>query len=181
MLDDDSSVLSLVPFNVRYLYSTLQLELNDTGSAERFRASIPTNYYRHCQGVILMYDITDHASLISLEEWITEMQGKTSSSANLTYCVIGNKLDQTVDEKDLLTQGKYIGERLEIPEHLYFKISTAKETKQSLRNMLKVLAHAIHTARSSKADPDNSRDTESVNLISHGSDYKKMRKCCSKR
>ena len=69
------------------------MEVNDTGSIEKFRGSIPTNYFRFCQGVILIYDISNLTSLYDLEEWISDAHQKTAEDPGITYAMIGNKGD----------------------------------------------------------------------------------------
>jgi Ras-related protein Rab-1A len=58
---------------------------------ERFRA-ITTSYYRGADGVIMVYDITDPNSLISLNKtWINEVRAYASKFPRIV--LVGNKID----------------------------------------------------------------------------------------
>lgn len=131
--------------------------MHDTNSTERFRSTIPTNYYRNSHGVVLMYDITHPVSLYNLEEWATEAEGR-STVDNVVYTMIGNRLDQ-IDDKNDLHEGRIFRERFDIPEDLHFMISVNNETTHNLRQIFKVLAHAIHDAQKGRQEERKSSET----------------------
>ena len=57
-----------------------KITIFDTAGQEKYR-SLSLNSIRHCEGVILMYDITNRESFNSISEWINniyEMQNKDS-------------------------------------------------------------------------------------------------------
>jgi len=67
-----------------------KITIYDTAGQEKYR-SLSLNSIRHCEGVILMYDITNRESFNSISEWIKniyEMQNK-----DFPLILIGNKLD----------------------------------------------------------------------------------------
>ena len=57
---------------------------------ESFR-SITRGYYRSAAGAILVYDVTNRDSFLSLTHWLTE--AKTSGNEDMTYILVGNKCD----------------------------------------------------------------------------------------
>lgn len=156
-----------------------QLEVNDTGSIERFRGSIPTNYFRHTQGVVLMYDLTDPTSLYDLEDWVTDANNKTCGDDIITYALIGNKLDEhsTCDIGE--NSGRTFCARHAIPEKLQFQTSAAKESSESLLNIFEVLAREIYTVQMNK-EPEESRSTEASLLISDKETVTAKRRGCSR-
>ena len=134
----------------------LQLDVSDTGSIERFRGSIPSNYFRHTQGVVLIYDLTDPTSLYDLEDWITDVYNKTGGESAITYALIGNKLDQYNACDIGANSGTTFSARHSIPEKLQFQTSASKDSSESLLNIFEVLAREIYTAQMSK-EPEESR------------------------
>lgn len=51
----------------------VRAQIWDTAGQERYRA-ITNAYYRQAIGVLLVYDITNRGSFISLEKWISEVR-----------------------------------------------------------------------------------------------------------
>ena len=45
----------------------------DTAGQERFR-TITTSYFRGAQGILLVYDVTDRNSFISIRNWVAQIQ-----------------------------------------------------------------------------------------------------------
>ena len=132
--------------------------MSDTGSIERYRGSIPTNYFRYCHGVVLLYDLTDPTSLYDLEDWITDAYNKTSGEHSICYMLIGNKLDLAVTQ--ISDAGKSFGARHGIPEKLQFRTSAIGESKENLFRMFELLAREIYIMQKNrepeevKASPD---------------------------
>ncbi|MFX0091925.1 MAG: Rab family GTPase [Candidatus Hodarchaeota archaeon] len=61
----------------------------DTAGQQRF-TSIRTMYYKGSQGIVLVYDVTRRDSFENLRHWFNEIQNHVP---NITYMVIGNKID----------------------------------------------------------------------------------------
>lgn len=62
----------------------------DTAGQERFR-TITTSYYRNSQGVLLVYDITDRNSFVSIRSWIAQIN--QHADININKILLGNKCD----------------------------------------------------------------------------------------
>ena len=62
----------------------------DTAGQEKYR-SLSLNSLRHCDGVILMYDITNKKTFDSISEWIKNIYEKKDEDYPLV--LIGNKCD----------------------------------------------------------------------------------------
>jgi small GTP-binding protein len=63
----------------------------DTAGTERFRTITPT-YYKNCDGVLLVYDITDEKSFETIKFWISELNENTDIS-KVNLLLVGNKSD----------------------------------------------------------------------------------------
>lgn len=61
------------------------------GSTERFR-TLTSSYYRNAHGVILVYDISNRDSFLSMEHWFREAE--TYASPNVVKCLVGSKTDR---------------------------------------------------------------------------------------
>ncbi|KPV75036.1 uncharacterized protein RHOBADRAFT_10213, partial [Rhodotorula graminis WP1] len=68
----------------------VHFQLWDAAGQERFRALMPL-YYRGAQAAILVYDVTDEASLQDIKFWIEEL--RKNMSDELMIIVVGTKAD----------------------------------------------------------------------------------------
>ena len=81
------------------------LQIWDTAGQERFQ-SLGVGFYRGADGAILVYDITDAASLEHLEHWKSEFLNQVGEAAAnnmmgsappFPFVVLGNKVDKEHD------------------------------------------------------------------------------------
>lgn len=82
---------------------TVKLQIWDTAGQERFR-TITAAYYRGCDGILLVFDVTKRDSFESLDGWIEDIKRYTGGSAPVPLLLIGNKADITdrdVDQNDI--------------------------------------------------------------------------------
>jgi len=68
----------------------VQVQVWDTAGQEQFH-KITTSYYKGAQGIMLVYDVTDRASLANIEYWIKNI--KNHASDQVQVALIGNKTD----------------------------------------------------------------------------------------
>ena len=68
----------------------IMIQLWDTAGQERFRC-ITSNYYKGCDGILLVYDITDQYSFENITGWLNEISFNTNYS--IPILLIGNKSD----------------------------------------------------------------------------------------
>ena len=73
---------------------SFNITLYDTAGQERYR-SVTTNFIKHANGVILIYDITSRNTFDHVDEWLTSIQEVLSDWEKNDYLImlIGNKLD----------------------------------------------------------------------------------------
>lgn len=69
----------------------IKLQLWDTAGQERFR-SITKSYYRNSVGVLLVYDITNHASFEHIPLWMMEAKRHIEPHRPV-FALVGCKLD----------------------------------------------------------------------------------------
>ncbi|KAI0032753.1 ras-domain-containing protein [Vararia minispora EC-137] len=82
---------------VRLGEKRIKLQLWDTAGQERFR-SVTRSYYRGAAGAVLVYDITDRASFLSLPRWLAD--ARALASPDLVVVLVGNKSDRE-DERQV--------------------------------------------------------------------------------
>jgi len=75
--------------------------LSDTAGQERYR-SITTNYIKHANGIILIYDITNRNTFDHVDEWLDSIQENLSDWEKSDYLImlIGNKLDLVNEDEN---------------------------------------------------------------------------------
>ena len=78
----------------------IKLQIWDTAGQERFR-TITTSYFRGCQGILLVYDVTDRRSFESIRNWVAQIQQHADVRVN--KFLAGNKCDM-LDEKVVSTE-----------------------------------------------------------------------------
>mmetsp|Transcript_68596 Transcript_68596/g.134770 ORF Transcript_68596/g.134770 Transcript_68596/m.134770 type:complete len:234 (-) Transcript_68596:386-1087(-) len=90
----------------------IKVQVWDTAGQERFR-NITTSYYRHSQGVILVYDITDESTFNSIRSWIRQI--KTHSNEGVCIILVGNKCDLEEQRMVPYSSGEALGKEFGIP------------------------------------------------------------------
>lgn len=66
------------------------LQIWDTAGQERFRAVTPMNY-KDSDGILMVCDLTDKASLFGLQDWLKSVQDH--APRDVALCIAGNKCD----------------------------------------------------------------------------------------
>ncbi|CAF0714922.1 unnamed protein product [Adineta steineri] len=69
----------------------IHLQLWDTAGQERFR-SLTASFFRDAIGFLLVFDLSNETSFISVRNWITEIQANAYSE-NVDMILVGNKCD----------------------------------------------------------------------------------------
>lgn len=63
----------------------------DTAGQEKYR-TLPSQYYRGIQGILLVYDLTNQDSFARIEEWFDKIE-QNCKLEELVIALVGNKLD----------------------------------------------------------------------------------------
>ena len=87
---------------------TVKLQIWDTAGQERFKTLVPM-YYRGAKVAVIVFSVTDSASLGEIDFWATGVKAGTSPPPVLF--IIGNKID-LVDERVVSTeQGQEVAKK----------------------------------------------------------------------
>lgn len=154
----------------------VKLEIWDTAGQERYRSLAPM-YYRGAQAAVIVFDLTNEASLNSAGVWIDEL--KTKGDDKMTVAVVGNKFDRTSDitvaqsaaEEFVASQGaSFYMECSAKTGHNVFKIfeTLANTTIKTMKNDASVVSSNV-TASPKSSVPHVTTDQK--NSSSNG-------KCC---
>jgi len=102
----DSKMTIGVDFQIKTLNvekKKVKLQIWDFGGEERFRFLLPT-YVRGANGGIFLYDITNEASLLHIDDWLEVIKNQQAKSPNnfspFPILVVGSKLDLE-DEREV--------------------------------------------------------------------------------
>eukprot|EP01035_Chromulina_nebulosa_P019216 gene19216-25067_t len=76
--------------NIQLDGKRIKLQIWDTAGQERFR-TITTSYFRGAQGILLVYDVTDRQTFVSIRNWVAQIQ--MHADVNVNKILIGNKCD----------------------------------------------------------------------------------------
>jgi len=89
----------------------IKLQIWDTAGQERFR-TITTAYYRGAMGILLVYDVTDEKSFMSIRNWIANVDQFAQDSVN--RILVGNKCDMTTKKVVEYASGKALADEFGI-------------------------------------------------------------------
>ena len=89
-----------VDFRTKYLDidldTSVRLKIWDTVGQEKFR-NLTTQYFRDCNGAIIVFDLTKKTTFECLPKWIEELYNKNSNKTPIL--IVGNKSDLTLDRE----------------------------------------------------------------------------------
>ena len=88
-----------------------KLMFYDTAGEEKYK-SIPKNYIKNMQGIILMYDITNKLSFDSIIDWISDV--KEIKGENFPMILVGNKIDLNESREVTEEMGYELAEKNQI-------------------------------------------------------------------
>jgi len=78
--------------------TTVKFEIWDTAGQERYKSLAPM-YYRNANCAVVVYDITQAASLDKAKSWVKELQRQANE--NIIIALAGNKADLVAEQPDL--------------------------------------------------------------------------------
>ena len=119
---------------IEYKNKKYSITLYDTAGQERFR-SITQAYYHMADGFFIMFDITDEKSLLTVKNWINEIQNSNSSKI---FLILGNK-----DDLDNKISDNNINETLGNNKHLLLKTSAIQNinVKEAIEKIIDLIEH----------------------------------------
>lgn len=123
-------------YSGEYNGRNVTIQLWDTAGQERYK-SLGQMYYRNTIAVILVYDISNSASLDSLSSWLQNFRDVTGPRS-LAF-VVANKTDLTPEDPTIYSRGE---EWAKSNGFLFFKTSakTGANVKMMFQTILEVVA-----------------------------------------
>lgn len=91
--------------------TTYMVNFYDTAGQERYH-SLTLNIIRNCDGIILMYEITDENSFNSIPEWIQNIND--NMNPNYPIILLGNKSDLVNKRKISKKQGEELAQKFKL-------------------------------------------------------------------
>ncbi len=112
----DETYLATIGIDCKYRIINIENKLYklmfyDTVGEEKYK-SIPKNYIKNMQGIILMYDITDKSSFDSIIDWISDV--KEIKGENFPMILVGNKIDLNESREVTEEMGYELAEKNQI-------------------------------------------------------------------
>ena len=141
-------------------------DLIDTAGQEKYKHSIPKTYYKHADGILLFFDVTNEESFKEINNWIKSIEEfKGDINDKYELFLIGNKIDNNDKRKVPKQDAKDFAKKNKIK---YFECSCLKKI-----NILEILNEI--TLITYTKYKKNRKDTKNVNLKGN---QKKKKKFC---
>ena len=158
-----------VDFEVKsftYKKKKYKIKLFDTAGQERFR-TITQAYFHMGDAFLIVFDLTNENSLISIHEWIQSVQDAVD---NCTFIILGNKSDLV----EKLISEDIINEHVKKYKNFFFKTSAIKNKniKEAISKLIDLL------------DEKNIKNRNNSFAVEEGNNYNKFgnqennNKCC---
>ena len=90
----------------------IKVQIWDTAGHERFR-SITYSYYRGANAIIIVFDLSDKKSFISITEWLKQIE--KHAKENVLKFLVGNKSDLVEERMVSFDEAKQYAEEHELP------------------------------------------------------------------
>jgi Ras-related protein Rab-1A len=90
----------------------IKVQIWDTAGHERFR-SITYSYYRGANAIIIVFDITDKKSFLSITEWLKQIE--KHAKENVFKFLVGNKSDLAEERKVTFEEAKEYADKHDLP------------------------------------------------------------------
>lgn len=150
------------------------LEIWDTAGQEKYHALLPM-YYRHSQGAILVYDVTDMDSFDRVQSWVRELRKELGDDVVLV--IAGNKIDleknKCVPEDAAVEYAKSVS-----ATHHYTSAKLNKGIDQLFLALTKAMLEAVQNNPNAAANRKPNRGLQ-IDPNRQDSDETK-RSCCSR-
>ena len=168
----------------------INISIYDTSGQERYETTV-FNYIKKCDGVLLVYAVTDKKTFDDISKWITKIR-ELQHNKDFPIILIGNKID--LENKRVISQeqGKEIAKNNNFP---FFETSAktgekVNEAFQYLINLILKYNNIYHdnspfTPPESPIEKENdTTDTDSnigINSVDNTIIIKKRYCCCFKK
>ncbi|KAM3179229.1 hypothetical protein ACTXT7_000985 [Hymenolepis weldensis] len=118
------------------------IEIWDTAGQEKYH-SLARQYFRKCDGAILMYDVSNRGSFIGVREWVNMLE--SCGDAYLPRVLVGNKTDLRDGPSNFMKPVSSAFISTKEGENLAKKLKSSESSKRSARSTrLKLLNLETH-------------------------------------
>ena len=149
---------------------SVRLQLWDTAGQEKFRSLAPM-YYRSAAVAVLVYDVTQKASLDAISGWAAEIADRAPPSIKIV--VVGNKIDLATERAISSDELRVFAEKVNFP---YFETSAL--TGENIRSMFEECAMLVYTNENRRSRIQSMQE-ESQHLTEQEEGGRgKRRRCC---
>jgi small GTP-binding protein len=158
-----------------------EIAIYDTSGQERFR-SIPRNYIRGSDAIILIYDITNRQSFENIGIWLKSISDISSNNNcnSLLVMLLGNKLDiaeEAPETRMIMTEE---GENICSEKGIYWGGECSAKTfdESQLKEIFAKFIKQVYN-KLGEEKKDNEKKNQQIVLISNKLNDKKRVKCCT--
>ena len=130
--------------------------LQDTGGMERY-STMPRDFFRNVNGILLVYDVTNSESLLNTEFW--KKEGLRNAKSEIVYMLVGNKCD--APEKDREVSVEEGQEKADEMGCLFAEVS-AMSGKNVDEAMMKVAREIYDVCGNEPSDAPSTEETKKV-------------------
>ena len=135
------------------------IKIWDTAGQEIFH-SLTKNFYRKADGIIIVYDITDHNSFERVQDWVKSIYDNSDTYKEVQMIIVGNKIDLEEERQVSKDEGIKLGKYFDID---LFEASAKNDN--GVRNfMIKIIKDILN-------NKVNKRDT--INIKNYKSKFDK--------
>ena len=145
----------------------IKITFYDTSGQEKYR-SIPINFIRNAQGIVLMYDITEIKSFDNINVWLNTIKNLEGENI-VPIILIGNKIDLEDERKISNEKGKEKAKNLKLN---FYEISV--KDKINIEAPINDLVNQVIKKINNNENVDN--DNKKFELVSDNKKDKKDKK-----
>ncbi|KAK6541696.1 hypothetical protein TWF694_007489 [Orbilia ellipsospora] len=116
-----------------------RLLLHDTAGQERFR-TLTSSYYRGAHGILLVYDISNRDSFLSMPNWFAEAE--RFAPEGVLKILVGNKTDRTAQRAVKASEGEELANKYGA---IHFTETSAKTRDHAKEPFQKLVDAIINT------------------------------------
>ena len=136
--------------------SKLKVKIWDTAGQERFR-SMAFSFLKNIQGILLIYDLTDKSSFLSIDKWISNLENNLDMK-NVPIILVGNKNDKEDERKVSYEEGLKYAQKYNFK---FFEMSA--KTGENVNEAFLTLIHLYYDKNKEEFILENEKENTKEN------------------
>ncbi|EWC45125.1 hypothetical protein DRE_06264 [Drechslerella stenobrocha 248] len=113
-----------------------RLLLQDTAGQDRFR-TLTSSYYRGAHGILLIYDISNRDSFLSMPTWFGEAE--KFAPPGVTKILVGNKTDRSAQRAVSIAEGEELARKLGALHFFETSAKTKDHAKEPFQKLVDII------------------------------------------